>query len=80
MYQEGGALNDMGERMARAYAPEPQTITCPYCLSAMQGCFRASDGMKLRAWLCVHCGHIDKAIGRERLIVQGVDYGSASNG
>ena len=64
-------MSEMGEKMARAYAPEPQGINCDKCFNPMHGCYRAEEGMKLRAWLCLECGHTEKAIGRERLIVQG---------
>lgn len=42
-----------------------------HCSQRMEPCFNAAAGMKLRAWLCVHCGWTEPAILEERTITQG---------
>jgi predicted RNA-binding Zn-ribbon protein involved in translation (DUF1610 family) len=45
---------------------EPR-MNCPHCGHVVTPCINAQEGMKVRAWLCIHCGWFGKAIGRERL-------------
>lgn len=39
---------------------------CDQCQAPMQPVYTAAEGMKLRGWYCVFCGHFDQAIRRER--------------
>jgi len=50
-------------------------IPCPRCGYRLAGCHHAEDDMRLRAWLCVECGHIERPIGRERGLKPGWERG-----
>ena len=49
------------------YSAEP--LLCVQCRSAAAPHY-GLDGY-LQGWICDHCGHFDKATGRERLFKQG---------
>jgi hypothetical protein len=60
----GVSLYYIGESMAEALAPHI-SVQCEKCGSPMQGCYRASEGLKLKAWLCTSCLWYCKPVGRE---------------
>jgi copper chaperone CopZ len=47
-------------------------VNCPHCGNQVTPCISAQEGMQVRAWWCQACNWSDRAIGRERLIVDPV--------
>lgn len=46
--------------------PARHRITCESCHGAMDACYNAAEGGKVRAWYCPHCHAVSPAIHRER--------------